>query len=616
MRGDRRSSSRTRFVLFVTVVISIIVWPHVSAAQQDDHKTILVLHTYGSQSALRPLFDRALQQTLNRNGFEDAEVYVETLESNRLPGSSHEALFHYYLGQKYTGRKIDVVITVWDRALNYALEHREELFPGAPLVSLVTRPRTFRPDAQVAQITAGDQFLDTTKLALELHPNTRWVAVVDGSPQTNDDVQKAVTEQLALIGPQVGVEYLRNLPLANLLERVKGLPADSLILFIRQTLKTPTQAMTQQEGLEQLVAVARVPIYVGAESLVGRGVVGGVVFKNDAMAELAADSAVRIMRGTPASDIAIRKSPTLPMFDWRQLRKWSIDVDRLPAGTDVKFRTYTFWEQNQEYVIGALLVFLLQSCLIAGLLVQRSRRHRAERALRVNEHALQVSQEDTRRLAGRLIAAQEVERARIARELHDDLSQKVALLAMDIHQIGLSAAPGIRGRADVMAERAAEIGTDLHNLSHELHPAKLQNLGLVQATQSLCRDLAQRHRLSIDFVHDSMPATVPPDPALCLFRITQEALQNVVKHSGARNAVVRLTGSAQSLQLEIADSGRGFETARFGDGMGLLSMRERVNFLDGHMTIRSMPGTGTRIAVRVPVAKGQATANHAAARIA
>jgi signal transduction histidine kinase len=616
MRGDRQTGSRTRRFLGFLIVAICSVWPHVGAAQENVHKTILVLHTYGSQSALRPLFDRALQQTLNRNGFEDAEVYVETLESNRLPGSSHEALFHYYLGQKYASRKIDVVITVWDRALNYALEHREELFPGTPLVALVTRPRTFRPDAQVAQVTAGDQFLDTTRLALELHPNTRRVAVIDGSVQTNDDIQKAVAEQLALLGPHVGIEYLRNLPPANLLERVKGLPADSLILFIRQTLKTPTQAMTQQEGLEQLLAVARVPIYVGAESLVGRGVVGGVVFKNDAMAELAADSAVRIMRGTPASDIAIRKSPTLPMFDWRQLRKWGIDVDRLPAGTDVRFRTYTFWEQNQEYVIGASVVFLLQSCLIAGLLIQRSRRRRAESALRVNEHALQVSQEDTRRLAGRLIAAQEVERARIARELPDDLSQKVALLAMDIHQIGLSAAPGIRGRADVMAERAAEIGTDLHNLSHELHPAKLQNLGLVQATQFLCRDLAKRHRLSIDFVHDSMPATVPPDPALCLFRITQEALQNVVKHSGARNAVVRLTGSAQSLQLEITDSGGGFDTARLGNGMGLLSMRERVDFLDGHMTIRSRPGTGTRIAVRVPAGNVQATADRDAARIA
>ena len=247
------------------------------------------------------------------------------------------------------------------------------------------------------------------------------------------------------------------------------------------------------------------------------------------------------------------------MFDWRQLRRWNIQLDQLPPNSDVRFREYTFWEQNRRYVAGALAVFLLQSCLIAGLLMQRSWRRRAEGALRANEQALQVSQEDTRKLAGRIIAAQEVERARIARELHDDISQKVALLAMDIHQIGLSEAPGVRGRADIMSERTAEIATDLHNLSHELHPAKLQILGLVQATQFLCRDLAARHHLGIDFAHERMPSSVPPETALCLYRIVQEALQNVVRHSGATNAAVKLSGSPESLQLEISDSGKGFE---------------------------------------------------------
>ena len=303
------------------------------------------------------------------------------------------------------------------------------------------------------------------------------------------------------------------------------------------------------------------------------------------------------------------------MFDWRQLRRWGIRLDQLPADSDVRFREYTFWEQNRNYALGALAVFLIQSGLIAGLLVQRARRRRAESALRINEHALQVSQDDTRRLVGRLIAAQEVERARIARELHDDLSQKVALLAMDINQITLSDVPGVRGTATIMAERAAELGTDLHNLAHELHPAKLQILGLVQATEFLCRDFAGRHRLHIDFVHDRMQSNVPPEPALCLFRIVQEALQNVVKHSGARNAAVKLIGSPDSLQLEISDSGGGFDTSKLGDGMGLLSMRERVNFLDGHMTIRSTPGTGTRIAVRVPVAQAKATSGKAAGRM-
>src|SRR5436190_3240940 len=210
MRGDLRSASRTgRLMLFALVSLGFVC-PSIGAAQSISQKTVLVLHTYGSQSAFRPLFDRALQQTLNHNGFEDAEVYVETLESNRFPGNRHAALFQYYLGQKYSGRKIDLVITVWDRALSYALEHREELVPNAPIVAVVTRPRTFAPEARIAQVTAGDHFLDTATLALRLHPNARKFVVVDGSLGSTDDVQTEVARQLGSLSPQVGVEYWRD----------------------------------------------------------------------------------------------------------------------------------------------------------------------------------------------------------------------------------------------------------------------------------------------------------------------------------------------------------------------------------------------------------------------
>ena len=609
------TSLAARLVLFASVAVCV-VWPNASTAQPSSRKTILVLHTYGSQSPFRPLFDRALQQSLNHNGFEDAEVFVETLESSRFPGSAHAELFQYYLSRKYAGREMDVVITVWDQALNYALEHRDELFPDAPLVSMVTRPRSFKSGLPISQITAGNNFFDTVKLAVELHPLTRRVVVVDGSLRSNDDVQREIMSQLAPLAPGVVVDYLRDLPMIDLIERVKALPSDSLILFIRQSLKTPTQAITPAEAFEEVLTAASVPVYAASESLVGRGVIGGVVFRNEAMAELCAEIAIRIINGTSPRDISISQVATHPTFDWRQLRKWGIGLDQLPEGSDVRFREYTFWEQNQEYVSGALIVFLLQSCLIAGLLMQRSRRRRAEGALRENEHALEASQADTRRLAGRLIAAQEVERARIARELHDDVSQKLVLLAMDIRQASLSDLPLVRGRANSMAERASEIASDLHDLSHELHPAKLQMLGLVQATQLLCSDLATRHRLDIDFVHDRIPSSVPPDPALCLFRIAQEALQNAVKHSGARNVAVKLTGTYDTLKLEVSDTGAGFDTAKLGGGMGLLSMRERVHFLDGHLTIRSKPGTGTRIAVEVPIPDAKPVVSPAAARSA
>jgi signal transduction histidine kinase len=609
------TSRSDRVAVFVAFAIWL-AWQPYHFARPTDRKTILVLHTYGQVSDFRAQFDQALHGALRRNGLGDADMYVETLESGRFAGKTQAALFRRYLAEKYANARLDVVVTIWDRALNYALEHRDELFPNVPLVSLVTRERTFQPDDRIAQVTAGSHIADTVGLALRLHSNTRRIVVVDGTLESSDDVQKEITDQLEPLRQHVVIEYLRDLPVDDVRERVKSLPEDSFILFARQTLKTRTQAMTQLEGLTYLSGAARVPIYTSSDQFIGPGAVGGVVYLTDAFAELVAETANRVTNGPLASDFSTRKARTVPMFDWRQLRRWGIQLGQLPGGSEVRFREYRFWEQNQNYVLGALAVFLIQSSLIAGLLIQGARRRRAERALRTNEQALLVSHEDTRRLAGRLIAAQEVERARIARELHDDISQKVALLAMDIHQVSHSAAPGILGRVNTIAERAAEIATDLHNLSHELHPAKLQILGLVQATQYFCRDVAARHQLTIEFVHDRMPANVPAEPALCLFRIVQEALQNVVKHSGARNAAVKLTGADRSLQLVILDSGAGFDTGALEGGIGLLSMRERVYLLGGDMDIWSKPGSGTQISVQVPFEPSAATADRSVTRIA
>jgi signal transduction histidine kinase len=269
--------------------------------------------------------------------------------------------------------------------------------------------------------------------------------------------------------------------------------------------------------------------------------------------------------------------------------------------------------------------------LIAGLLVQRARRRRAERALRESEEryrnvvdahglditerrraeeglrdhqtALSASYRRIHDLAGRLIAGQEAERHRSARELHDDLSQKLALLMVDIEQLARGALPGAAGLAERVGEisqRAAEIATDVHRLSHELHPARLEALGLVASIHSICRDVGRQHGIAVDFSHHSVPTAIPPQVALCFYRVVQEALHNVVKHSGARRAAVELTSGDGRLDLAIADSGVGFVPSDVrSTGLGLVSMRERVNFLGGIIAIHSAPGLGTRIGVRV-----------------
>ena len=208
-------------------------------------------------------------------------------------------------------------------------------------------------------------------------------------------------------------------------------------------------------------------------------------------------------------------------------------------------------------------------------------------------------------LSGRLITAQEEERARIARELHDDLSQRMALL-----QIGLERfkhdMPDLSSQArrelDNLEEIAEEVSSDVHGLSHQLHPSTLDTLGLVRSLGSFCREFSGQHKIQVQFHHGDMPGQLPKDVTLCLFRVAQEALRNVVKHSGAAEAEVRLSGKGGEIDLCISDSGQGFDvqSVKGVAGLGLISMRERLRLVGGNFSIESEPSNGTRIRVRIP----------------
>lgn len=209
-------------------------------------------------------------------------------------------------------------------------------------------------------------------------------------------------------------------------------------------------------------------------------------------------------------------------------------------------------------------------------------------------------------LTGRLIHAQEEERARIARELHDDISQRMAFLQIGLEQFEQSARelPVARWKElRNLTNIASEVSTDLHSMSHQLHPARLDLQGLVAAMGSLCREFMAQHELQITFVHEDIPNQIPTDVALCLFRIAQEALRNVVKHGKTSAAQVKLSACADGIDLCITDSGSGFdpECAHQKGGLGLVSMSERLRVLGGRLEIGSAVSRGTQIRAWVPL---------------
>jgi len=216
------------------------------------------------------------------------------------------------------------------------------------------------------------------------------------------------------------------------------------------------------------------------------------------------------------------------------------------------------------------------------------------------------SEESLHTLTGRLITAQEAERTRLARELHDDFSQRLALLGIGLGQLWKTLSESdLEERASVqeMLKETKELASDLHSLSHQLHSSRLEHVGLVSALAGLCKEISEKFKFAVQFTGCDLPHNIPKDVALCLFRVAQEALGNVVKHSQAKSAHVELGANASGVSLRIRDDGRGFDTDHTtpGAGIGLIGMQERIRLVGGRLLVKSELMRGTEILAQVPL---------------
>jgi signal transduction histidine kinase len=597
------SSPNLRGPILVLAVVVVFTCCPSAAAESDPPKLVVVI--YPSEYDGAPgiiLVNRAIRSTFASQWSGHIDIRNEYVNTARLPDSEFMRAQVSLLKRKYAGQKVDLAIAGLSAGLDFAAKFREELFPGVPIVFVAVderevKARRLPPD--VIGIPIRMDLARTFELALRLQPDTRRVYVIAGSSPFDTEWEAEARRTFRPYEDRLEFVYLIGLPMDDLLGRVADLPRQSIVYFLHLHQDGTGKPFYSAEVLERLAARANAPIYGHVETYVGRGIVGGHVFRFEDAGTNAARLGLRLLAGEKPESIPVPEvSENADMFDWRQLKRWGISEQSLPPGSVVRHQEQTFWDSYRWHVIGVSTLCAVEAVLIAGLLVQRVQRRRAENRLR-------ASQQELRSLTGRLLEAQEVERRRIARELHDDLNQSLALLSVEIDLLGQrlpTSAGDAAGRLPELSARVKELSSAVHDLSHQLHPSKLEQLGLVTAVRGLCHELTRHHGLGVTFTHSDVPEVIPEATALCLYRIAQEALRNVVRHAATDRAEVELGGTPGGIRLRVRDDGAGFDpAAALGGGLGLVSMRERLYLVGGDIAIDSRPGVGTRIDVRVPV---------------
>ena len=591
-----RSHSRTlwhRLLLFAVVCFHLM--QPIALPAQKPIRRVLIFNDFGSVSSPGiALLDQAIATGLETTPYQ-IELYNENIESTLFPDEDSQQRIRNWYREKYSDRKPDVIITVGPASLRYMLESHSTSFPNTPIVFCGTTEEMLHDmklDADFTGVFAVAQPENTLLAALRLQPRTLHVFVTGGMGSFDRDSEAIARKSFRNYESKLEFTYLTELEMPSLLERLKHLPNDSIVYHTVMTKDAAgSRFVDASQSVPLIVGAANAPIYVMDDVDLGRGTVGGYLISWEADGRVAATMAARVLSGAKSQNIPIVKNSNFYIFDRRAMQRWHLKEEDLPPGSTILFRELSVWERTKWYWIGALFIILNLSALAIYLQFGRKQ--------------LRVARDTHMQLSGLLINAQEAERSRLAAELHDDFSQRLALLALGLENAEEALPDSPRSAKQQLHElinSASEIGADIHTVSHRLHSATLENLGLVSGICALCKEFSNRNGIEIDFSSEDIPKGIPSEVALCLFRITQESLQNLKKHSGALKAEVRLRRTGNRILVSIRDEGKGFDAKANGKpSLGIRSMGERARMAGGHLKIYSELGNGTRIEVTVPL---------------
>jgi signal transduction histidine kinase len=376
-----------------------------------------------------------------------------------------------------------------------------------------------------------------------------------------------------------------------LLKRVATLPRRSAVVFAGFAIDGTGRSFLPQDVLPRIASAANAPTYIASDDVLESGAVGGDVISFEAVGKDSGKLAARILAGENPATMAITESSArAKVLDARQLNRWAIPLSHVPPGSLVMHREPTLWEAYRWWIAAGISLILLQTGLIATLLVQRRLRRLAEANLGISE------------AHGR--AAVLEERNRMARDRHDTLAQGFTGVIVQLEAAQQAAAQGSERDVDGHIQRANALARyslgEARRSIRALRPKALENTALCLALDEVTKQMTAGTNVGAQFTINGPPRALIPSNEDNLLRIYQEILTNALRHSGAKTIESSLSFDNDVVRLDVRDDGAGFELARKHEGLGLLGIRERVSQMKGELIVESQAGTGTRVRVTLP----------------
>ena len=584
-------------------------------AAQPSSRSVLLLDQSSAGLPFNTALATAVRLTLSAESKVPISFYAEHLDANRFFGSDYEEGILSFFRKKYRDKTIDVVVVVGSAALDFISRRRAELWPNVPVVFAAIDEATIARVTLPPNLTGVTMQLtlqDMVRTANIAVPNLKRIAIV-GDPLERQTFYRHFLDEVPTVATQYEIINLMNLPMGELKRRLGNLPDATAVIYTGIYYDSEGVSHVPAELVVQIAEWANRPVVINVASYLGKGAVGGYIVRPEPLGQGAAQFALRILNGENASDLPVTKIPSPLIFEWPALQRWGISENRLPAGSEIMFRSPTVWEQYRAYILAVIAAILIQSALIFWLLYEQRRRQRAEILARNTMSELtHVNRVAT---VGQLSAS-------IAHEIRQPLAGILANAQAALRWLEKANVEEVReGLNGIVSDgiRAGDIITHLRAMfKHEVQEKTPVDINkLVLSVLTLAQIDLQKHEIELQTQLDDLIPEILGNQVQLQQVILNLVMNAIESMSSSQTRVLRIKtvlSRTKKVHVSIEDTGMGikqpdlarvfkpmFTTKERGMGMGLSICQSIIESHDGRIWASPRANGGSIFQFELPM---------------